>query len=98
MGTMVEQKLLFKRHFSEIRGIQKERTVTYEVLVDGQNGCGVRIESECEGCLRSDAQTGLTASPDEAKSLVTYLYENAVLLEHWRDIAVDLLKALHHLA
>ena len=97
MKAVTEQKTLFKRHFSAIRGIQKEKTVTYELLAEGPDGYGVRVESECEGCRRSDAQAGLPPSLEEARGLVTYLYENAVTLESWRDLTADLLKSLHHL-
>ncbi len=97
-GTLVEARTMFKRHFSELKGMQEERTVTYELLLDEQNGHGVRIVSVCGDNVRSDTQAGLTASACEAKDLVTYLYENAASIDCWRDIAVDLLKTVHHLA
>ncbi len=78
--------------------MQKESTVTYELLADERDGYGVRIESVCEGCKRSDAQSGLTASLDEAKNLVIFLYENAATIDGWRDVVVDLLKTVHCLA
>lgn len=93
-----ETRTMYKRHFSELKGMQEEHLVTYELLPDEQNGYGVRIVSACGESVRSDAQTGLTASINEAKDLVTYLYENAASIDGWRDIVVDLLKALHHLA
>ena len=97
MKAVTEQKTLFKRHFSAIRGIQKEKTVTYELLSDEGRGYGLRLESECGGIRWSDAQEGLTASLEEAKGLATYLYEHAVGPECWRGVAVDVLKTIHGL-
>lgn len=84
----------YVRHYSDIGDIQKEKSIRYE-LVSEQGGYGIRVTTDSSGRTRSDYQGKITASRDEAMELLTFLYENAIPIESWRDLATDVMGSLH---
>lgn len=84
----------YVRHYSEIGSIQKEKSVRYE-LVNQPDGYGIRVTLDSSGRIRSDCQERITSSREEAMELLTFLYENAVPIDTWRDLTSDVLDSLH---
>lgn len=87
----------YVRHYSDIGEIQREKSVRYE-LVSGPEGYGIRITQDSSGRIRSDYQEKITPSRDEAMKLLTFLYENAIPIESWRDLTTDMMRSLHSIA
>lgn len=81
------------RHFSEIGKIQKEKSIRYELLSEPE-GYGIRVTLDTSGLTRSDCQAKITPSRDEAMALLMFLYENAIPIESWRDLTVDVMKSM----
>lgn len=80
---MPERFVPFYRHFSAIGGLQKEYTLIYS-LDAGAGGSRLTL---CRTGEQPQADSiYLPCTPKRGYELLTYLYENAVQPEIWRDV------------
>lgn len=94
MLEMIESTM-WTRRFSEIRDVQKEKTIRYEVIGETPSPCGLRLTVESEGITYEDKEAEITDSREEAIELGLYLYENGAGLETWRDLVSDFMGTRH---
>lgn len=91
---MENTAMVFKRNFSQIGEIQNKKQICYGVIDEPKEGelrYGIGVLLIENGTRDKDFINGLSDSKDEILEIVTYLYENAVKLEDWREVTFQLL-------
>lgn len=87
MGPMI--LAAYTRHYSEIPAIQRAGTVEYLLCKMGEDD--LRLVVRAAGARRRAAVCELTGMDAQyACGVLQYLYENAVPVEHVRDVVQDL--------
>ncbi len=84
---------IFKKEFSEIKGIQKEEAVSYslsDTVIKGENVYGIEVSSLCGKKEMSESIHNISSSKEEVMSVIKYLYENSVKAEIFKDIVSDM--------
>lgn len=84
---------IFKKEFSEIKGIQKEEAVLYslsDTVIKGENVYGIEVSSLCGQKEMSESIHNISSSKEEVMSVIKYLYENSVKAEIFKDIVSDM--------
>ncbi len=88
-------KTIFKKEFSEIKGIQKKEEILYRLsddIVDGNSTYGIQVFSICEDNETSESVQNISSSKEMVLDIIKYLYENSVKTENFKDIIFDMYK------
>ena len=89
----MRKPLAYQREFSNIPGLQKNRTVRYALTVRcGEEGnlYGARVTEVDENRILGDESCFFTDQLERAEWMLTFLYENAIPTEHCISIISDL--------
>ncbi len=82
---MAEFECGFERKFSELGILQKEMYLEYKAAMRA-DGIQISIQKRDENGMTCKQQILSGISAEQAKQLVTFLYENAIPLETWEEI------------
>ncbi|MDP4108546.1 MAG: DUF6514 family protein [Bacillota bacterium] len=83
---------VYSRSMSDIAGLQQGSEVSYCLLetdFEGRKSYGIQVSEKCKSCCRTDELSDISASESRIRSLLTLLFENAIMIDVWRDIVTD---------
>lgn len=87
---------LIKR-FHKLDHLQEEKVLQYILFDDMESGnhkYGIQINMECNGVVETDIDRDISDSRENAENILSFLYENSVLISNWRDITSDLVSQI----
>ncbi|RPF48790.1 hypothetical protein EDD70_1616 [Hydrogenoanaerobacterium saccharovorans] len=85
---------IFSKDYSELSKLQSQKKVNYGLIEDEVNGkkyYGIGISIEEDGFRESDFLENLSTSKTDILNIVTFLYENSILIDTWKEITSELL-------
>lgn len=88
---MVDSQLYQREKvFSQLGNIQKQSSMCYCVECVG-NRAQYSVSFTQDGRVTSECLDAVGLNPADAKLIVEFLYENAVTIQQWKDVILDII-------
>ncbi len=93
---MKNTTLMYERTYSPLGRIQHAKTVRYLLTEEcgGAPTYGIKVSERAGDKLAEEEVDGISDSPQKVQRLITFLYENAVPMEAFRDVVEDTIPLL----
>jgi len=85
-------KNVYTRKMSGIANLQDESEIMYNLLeteAEGRKMYGIQLICRSRAAKRTDELPEIAPSEKNIRDLLTLLYENAIMIDVWRDIVSD---------